>query len=70
MKNLKGNQYFLVLNVSYSRLLCSRLLHYLSTFYQISNESGLLSKLRKVDFLESLKNNKFVREPYIDVDCT
>ncbi len=44
--------------------------HYLSTFYKSSNESGLLTKLRKVDFLESLKNPKFVRKPYIDLDCT
>ncbi len=39
-------------------------------FYQSSNKSGLLSKPRKVNFLESLKNPKFVREPYIDLDCT
>ncbi len=29
-----------------------------------------MEKPRKVDFLESLKNPKFVREPYIDLDCT
>ena len=44
----------------------------LSTFYQRSKvrSKAFLSKARKVEFLESLKNPKFVREPYIDVDCT
>ena len=30
----------------------------------------LFSKPRKVDFLESLKNPKFVREPYMNLYCT
>ena len=46
----------------------AKIAHYLSTFYHNSNKSGLLSKSRKVDFLESLNNPKFVRESYIDVD--
>ena len=52
------------------RSLFSLIKQYLSTFYKIIKKSGLLNKPRKVDFLESLKNPKFVREPYIDVDST
>tara|TARA_B100000886_G_C20348040_1_gene459589 strand:- start:115 stop:333 length:219 start_codon:yes stop_codon:yes gene_type:complete len=44
--------------------------NYSHIFHQRSNKPDLLSKPRKVDFLESLKNPKLVREPYIDLDFT
>ena len=50
------------------RNLSTQIKKYLSTFNQSIDNSGLLSKPRKVDFLESLKNPKFVRGAYIDLD--
>ena len=52
------------------RSLFTQIKQYFATFYQSFDKSGLLSRPRKVDFLESLKNPKFVRGAYIVLDWT